>query len=178
MPSARIAECRAEELDRLEAAIPSGASRFHQQRYNRQQLGTSTYLIAWVHERPVGHAEMRWNGGAAEKVRQRFPRCPEISALDVWPAQMRSRGIGTALIVAAERLATGRKVREIGLGVADENPRAAALYLRLGFAETGCRYVNSYEIVKPTGMREIVNELCRFLVKNLDVSYPRPRWAR
>ncbi len=25
-------------------------------------MGTSTYLIAWVDERPTGHAEIRWNG--------------------------------------------------------------------------------------------------------------------
>ena len=93
--------------------------------------------------------------------------CPEISALDVRPAGMRSRGIGTALIAAAERLALARRIREIGLGVADDNPRAAALYLRLGFAEVDCRYNNSYEIVLSTGTRETVDERCRFLVKPL-----------
>jgi len=51
--------------------------------------------------------------------------------------------------------------------VADDNPRAAVLYLRLGFAEVDCHYNNSYEIVKPTGARETVNEPCRFLVKHL-----------
>jgi GNAT superfamily N-acetyltransferase len=150
---------------------------FHEQRFSRQQLGTSTYLIAWVDERPAGHEEIRWNGCAAATVRQRFPGCPEISALDVWPARMRSRGIGTALIAAAERRATSREIGEIGLGVADDNPRAAALYLRLGFTETGCCYADSYEIVQPSGVREIVNEACRFLVKNLDVPGRRARWG-
>ncbi len=167
MQNLRIEECRAKDLEQLEAAIPSGPSRFHEQRFVRQQTGTSTYLIAWVDGRPAGHAEIRWNGCAAAEVRKRFPRCPEISALDVWPAWMRSRGIGTALIAAAERLAVARKIREIGLGVADDNPRAAALYLRLGFADADCHYNNSYEIVTPTGARETVNEPCRFLVKSL-----------
>ena len=130
-------------------------------------MGTSTYLIAWVDGQPIGHAEIRWNGCAAAEVRKRFPRCPKISALDVWPAVMRSRGIGSALIAAAERLALARKIREIGLGVADRNLRAAALYLRLGFAEIDCHYNNSYEIAEPAGARETVNEPCRFLVKRL-----------
>ncbi len=130
-------------------------------------MGTSTYLVAWVDERPVGHAEIRWNGCASAEVRKRLPRCPEISALDVWPPGMRSRGIGTALIAAAERLARARKIREIGLGVADDNLRAAALYLRLGFADIDCNYNNSYEIVRSAGARETVNEPCRFLVKRL-----------
>ena len=167
MQNLRIEKCRSKDLERLEEAIPSGPSRFHEQRFVRQQMGTSTYLIAWDDERPVGHAEIRWNGCAAAEVRRRFPRCPEISALDVWPAGMRSRGIGTTLIAAAERLAIARKIREIGLGVADDNPRAAALYRRLGFAEVNCQYNNSYEIAKPTGARETVNESCRFLVKHL-----------
>jgi RimJ/RimL family protein N-acetyltransferase len=167
MRNLRIEECRAEDLERLETAIPSGPSRFHAQRFIRQQMGTSSYLIAWIDARPVGHAEIRWNGCTSAEVRKRYPGCPEISALDVWPAGMRSRGIGTALIAAAERLALARKIREIGLGVADENSRAAALYLRLGFAEVDCHYNNSFEIVKSTGARETVNERCRFLVKHL-----------
>ena len=130
-------------------------------------MGTSSYLIAWIEARPVGHAEIRWNGCTSAEVRKRYPGCPEISALDVWPAGMRSRGIGTALIAAAERLALARKIREIGLGVADGNSRAAALYLRLGFAEVDCHYSNSFEIVKSTGARETVDERCRFLVKHL-----------
>src|SRR5271156_6251771 len=105
MRNLRVEECRAEDLERLEAAIPSGPSRLHEQRFIRQQIGTSTYLVAWVGKRPVGHAEIRWNGCASAQVRKRFPACPEISALDVWPAGMRSQGIGTALIAAAGRLA-------------------------------------------------------------------------
>jgi hypothetical protein len=68
MGSVRIDECRAEDLERLEEAIPSGLSRFHERRLARQQLGTSTYLIAWIDEVPVGHAEIRWNGCEAAEV--------------------------------------------------------------------------------------------------------------
>jgi hypothetical protein len=82
MASVRIGECREEE------AIPSRLSRFHERRLAPQHLGTSTYLIAWIDEVPVGHAEIRWNECAAE-VSQRFPGCPEINALEVWPARLR-----------------------------------------------------------------------------------------
>jgi GNAT superfamily N-acetyltransferase len=167
MGSVRIDECRAEDLERLEEAIPSGLSRFHERRLARQQLGTSTYLIAWIDQVPVGHAEIRWNGCEAAEVRRRFPGCPEINALEVRPAWLRSRGIGTALIAEAEGRAAGRGLGSIGLGVADDNPRAAALYLRLGFGETGCRYVDRYEIVTGAGERRAFSDPCRFLVKNL-----------
>jgi RimJ/RimL family protein N-acetyltransferase len=163
----RIERCRADDLERLEAAIRSGRSRFHERRLARQQEGTSDYLIAWLDEVPVGHAEIRWNGCEAAEVRARFPGCPEISALEVWPEWLRSCGIGTELIGAAERRAVGRGIRRIGLGVADDNPRAAALYLRLGFAETGCRYLDRYQVVDDTGTRLEMADPCRFLVKDL-----------
>jgi len=163
----RIEACRAEDVERLEEAMPSGLSRFHERRLARQQQGTSTYLIAWMDEVPVGHAEVRWSGCEATEVRQRFADCPEINALEVWPERLRSRGIGTALIAEAERQAVGRGLGWIGLGVADDNPRAAALYLRLGFGEIGCRYLDRWEIVTEAGERQAFSDPCRFLVKNL-----------
>jgi GNAT superfamily N-acetyltransferase len=167
MHDVRIELCRLEDLDRLEAAMPGGPSRFHHRRLARQQRGTSSYLVAWLDERPVGHAEIRWDGCAAAAVRERFPRCPEVNALEVFPERMRSRGIGTALIAEAERRVKARGFGQIGLGVADDNPRAAALYLRLGFGETGCRYLDSYEVVDDAGGRHILSDPCRFLVKDL-----------
>ena len=167
MGSVRIEACRVEDLERLEGVIPYGSWRFHEQRFARQQQGTSTYLIAWIDEVPVGHAEILWNGCEAAEVRQRYPGCPEINALNVWPERLRSRGIGTALIAEAERRAAARGLDWIGLGVADDNPRAADLYLRLGFGETGCRYVDRYEVVTGAGERRVFSDPCRFLVKNL-----------
>ncbi|SRR6266487_277905 len=163
----RIAECQQADLRALEAAIPSGPSRFHERRFARQAQGLSTYLISWLDELPVGHAEILWNGCAAAEVHEQFPRCPELNALGVWPERLRSHGIGTALIAEAERLAAGRGFRQLGLGVADDNPRAAALYLRLGFHETGCGYVDCYEILDHAGVRRVISNPCRFLVKRL-----------
>jgi len=170
----RIERCRAGDVERLEAGIPSGLSRFHQKRFARQQRRASSYLIAWVDDVPTGHADVRWNGGAAAAVKERFPGCPEIHALDVWPEQMRSRGIGTALIAEAERQAIVRGFGQIGLGVADDNPRAAALHLRLGFEETGCRYLDRDEVIDTAGVRHPIAEPCRFLVKDLGGRPPRP----
>jgi ribosomal protein S18 acetylase RimI-like enzyme len=80
---------------------------------------------------------------------------------------MRSRGIGTALIAEAERRAAARGFSRIGLGVADDNPRAAALYLRLGFEETGYHYLDQYEVIDADAVRHAITESCRFLVRHL-----------
>lgn len=55
-----------------------------------------------------------------------------LDGLCVAPEQ-RGRGIGTALLDAAGELARGRGLRAVGLSVVDTNPRAEALYRRLGF---------------------------------------------
>lgn len=168
MPEVHVEPCRVEDLEPLEAGIPAGRSRFHHRRLARQELGVSTYLIAWLDSTPHGHAEVRWDGGDAPEVTSQFPGCVEINALDVFPASMHSHGIGTVLIREAEQLATTRGYGQIGLGVADDNPRAAALYLRLGYDETGCRYLDRYEVVDDSGAKRIITEPCRFLIRTLD----------
>ncbi len=68
---------------------------------------------------------------------------------------------------AAEALAARRGDRHIGLGVADQNARAAALYLRLGYQETGCTYLDRYHPLDDDGTRHDVADPCRFLIKPL-----------
>jgi hypothetical protein len=50
---------------------------------------------------------------------------------------LRGRGIGAYLICVAEGRMRGRGVRAAELGVEDDNPRARALYKRLGYREVG-----------------------------------------
>ncbi|OSZ55675.1 hypothetical protein OQI_37135 [Streptomyces pharetrae CZA14] len=85
----------------------------------------------------MGHAELRWTGCAAPEARAARPGCPELNGLAVRPEPLRSRGIGTALIRAAERLARERGIDVMGLGAGADNPRAAALYAR---SDTGLRW--------------------------------------
>lgn len=51
-------------------------------------------------------------------------------------AQARGRGVGTALLAAIIEYAAQRGDREVQLSVIDANPRAAALYERVGFRAT------------------------------------------
>lgn len=68
-----ITECRAEDVPVLEAAMPTGGSRFHERRFARHRSGASTFLIAWLAGEPIGHVEIRWGGCAASEVQGRFP---------------------------------------------------------------------------------------------------------
>jgi GNAT superfamily N-acetyltransferase len=158
-----ITDCRPEDVRLLNLAIPSPTPEAHYLRFERQMTGQGTYLIAWLDTTPVGHAEIRWDGN---DVGDPFPHCPQLDALEVWPAPLRSHGIGTAIIAEAEARVRARRLDQLGLGVADANRRAAALYFRLGFLETGCRFFAHHEVSDSVGTRWI-SEPCRFLVKPL-----------
>ena len=164
-----IRECRAEDVAVLEKVMPSpGLSRYHEARYQRQAEGRSTYLVAWVDDGvPGGSGEIIWEGCGAAEVQAAFPGVPELSALLVWPPERQGQGIGTALIRAAESVVAARGVPRLGMGVDDSNGRAAALYLRLGYQETGCRYLDRYHYIDDAGVRHEVADPCRFLVKEL-----------
>ncbi|RDL01427.1 acetyltransferase (GNAT) family protein [Streptomyces sp. HB202] len=127
--------------------MPSpGRTRRHADRFDRQEQGLTAFLTAWADDVPVGTAQILWQGCAAPEVQARFPGCPELNGLGIWPPELRSRGIGTALIRAVEERVRAAGHTLIGLGVDDDNHRAAALYLRIGYRETGCRYLEPVRV--------------------------------
>ncbi|AFU99182.1 GNAT family N-acetyltransferase [Simiduia agarivorans] len=60
------------------------------------------------------------------------PDSLHVAQLGVAPA-LRSQGLGAQLLAYAESQARARGIGQLSLDVADENPRARALYERLGF---------------------------------------------
>lgn len=109
-------------------------------------------LVAEDGGRPVGSAVLH-PVARDPGVRSALPGVPELSTLTV-DAVERRRGHGTALIRAAARAAAGEDRTALAVAVADDNPDAARLYLRLGFRETG--------------LRSRAPEAVRFLVLDLD----------
>jgi GNAT superfamily N-acetyltransferase len=163
----QIIECRDGDVTSLDEHLPSpSTTSYHAQRYARQIAGNSTFLVVWLDGLPVATGEVRWNGCAAAEVRAVLAHCPEINGLDV-AVPMRSRGIGTALIRHAEQLAAACGARTIGLGLDDRgNPRAAALYARLGYQPT-IRYLDRYSYTDAAGAEHPVEDPCIYFVKEL-----------
>jgi GNAT superfamily N-acetyltransferase len=164
----RIATCRDEDVTVLAERFSSlGATPFHVPRYARHVAGTSTYLVAWLDGEPSGVGEVRWHGCAAPEVRAAVGTCPEINGLHVLDA-VQSRGIGTALIRHAEQLVAARGLTMIGLGVDErDNPRAAALYDRLGYRPV-VRYLDRWSYTDDAGVDHLVVDPCVFLTKTLE----------
>ncbi len=107
---------------------------------------------------------MRWDGCAAPEVQEAHEDCPEVNGLGVWPESFRSQGIGTALILAAEELVRKRGGERIGLGVDENNPRAAALYSRLGY-DPVVPYLDRWSYQDVEGVTHEVADACTFMIK-------------
>jgi GNAT superfamily N-acetyltransferase len=86
-----------------------------------------SWYVWWVEQEACGWALIQWNG------KPTAPSYPDLFDLYVH-CGWRNQGIGTAILSACEQ-----KVRDVGytrLGLAvnpDRNPRAYALYRRLGY---------------------------------------------
>lgn len=79
----------------------------------------------------IGHVFLKFYGT------KKHPDYPEIEDLFI-REDLRSRGIGTRLIEMCEKLAKEKGFNKIGLGVNPTlNPRAKALYERLGYKDLG-----------------------------------------
>jgi ribosomal protein S18 acetylase RimI-like enzyme len=96
-------------------------------------------LIAQIDADTVGYGQVT-----------RWPRSAEIGNLVV-AADWRNLGIGSALIEALAAYAARWPLAEVEIGVALSNPRALALYRRLGFQD--CR---SLQINLGSGLEPVV----------------------
>jgi GNAT superfamily N-acetyltransferase len=163
----RITECQEGDVELLDRQLPTpGALSRHAQRYLRHRAGAGTVLVAWRGELPVGSCEVRWDGCEAPEVRRAHAACPEISGLGVWPELLRSERTCTELIEAAEDLVRARGHASVGLGVEKNNPRAEALYARLGYRPS-VAYLACWSYEDATGMGHQVADACTFMFKPL-----------
>lgn len=88
-----------------------------------------------------------------------------IWQLAVMPA-LQSCGLGTQLIRAAERRIVGRGRRRTQLAVEENNPRARALYERLGYVAYG-REPDAWDEEGPDGSIRRYETMCVLMRKDL-----------
>jgi ribosomal protein S18 acetylase RimI-like enzyme len=146
-----IRDCTGDDLDLLERRMPTGGTDAHRHHFRRQQAGIRTDLIAWADEEPVGGCLICWDGCVAAETRAAMPGAVEICNVHVHPGA-RGGGVGTALLYQAEQRIAARGIIRCVVSVATDNPRAAALYTRLGYTDTGVSSIARY----PYGGVEVV----------------------
>lgn len=93
------------------------------------------------------------------------PGAGEIWQLGVHPA-LQSCGIGTLLIRSAEQRIAARGLTRAELGVEEDNPRARALYERLGYQAYG-REPDSWDVVAEDGSVRRYQTTCTLMRKDL-----------
>lgn len=125
-----VLPCRSlADVAAIEATLPTGASAFHRQRFERQDA--STYLLAWADDVAVGHVLVAPES-KYDEVRAVLGRFPEVNGLGVTEACQR-QGVGRALMTAALGEAEQMGGERLGLAVEPDNEPAARLYELLGF---------------------------------------------
>ena len=142
--------CRADDVAAITATEHPGA-RIAERLFTRQDRGESLFLTAWIDDAPVGHGEVV------------FAPLRELRSLHVSDTH-RGRGIGTAIIRAAEE-ASG-EAGELSVGVGLDNADARRLYERLGYSATGELTTTTYLYVDADGEHE-ATETDERLVKQL-----------
>ena len=159
------------QLDVLEHEFsPDGLSKYHYQRYEVQKQGKGVYLIAWHDHTPIGHFLLRWSGPQDAPVRTYLDvtKTAYLEAGATHSAYQR-KGVATALIREAERLAKEHGCTHIGLEVGStDNPDAKRLYEHLGYVDWGQgEFLISWEYVERNGHPRTDSEIVTYMHKPL-----------
>ncbi len=105
------------------------------ERINRQSPSTYSYIGAFSHNRLLGAIQVR-RIGPYDATAQSLSTYPELGCLVVTESQ-RGKGYGKALIAYAEAILKHEHFTGAGLGVAETNQAALALYRKLGYQPIG-----------------------------------------
>jgi GNAT superfamily N-acetyltransferase len=144
-----------------------GQRHFFTDRLARQHAGGGVLLVAWLDGRPVGDVFLAFEPADEPEVRRQLPGVPQLTHLEV-VGPLWGRGIGTALIRAAEDTARQLGHQQLALGVGLDNPKARRLYERLGYADWGHGTVVGTWVERDhDGPPVTLSEVCDMLVKRL-----------
>jgi GNAT superfamily N-acetyltransferase len=155
----------ADDLTVLVAVL--GERHWFTDRLAHQRRGGGVLLVAWLEGRPVGEVFLDCKPAPEPEVRRLLPGVPRLDHLEV-AGPFWGRGIGTALIGAAEDCARQLGRERIALGVGLDNPKARRLYERLGYADWGHGTVVGTWVEYPDdGPPVTLSEVCDMLVKSI-----------
>jgi GNAT superfamily N-acetyltransferase len=144
-----VRELKQAELAQVDARLP--LSRLD---------GAQTYLIAWDTGEPVGQAHVAW-----ERTTLGVPEVQDVFV----PEELRGRGIGTRLSLAAEELARARGYAAISISASVANEGALRLYRRLGFRDADFPPQRVKGTILIRGKPVDIDDTLLYLVKSLAV---------
>jgi GNAT superfamily N-acetyltransferase len=134
-----------------------------------QKKGEGLYLIAWSDDNPIGHFLLRWSGPQDDRV-TRSVDVTRSAFLEAGQTvdHYRRKGVATAIIRKAERLAEEKGCTHIGLEVGTTNRNAKRLYEKLGYADWGYgQFSISWEYIDRNGNKRIDSEFVIYMQKQI-----------
>jgi GNAT superfamily N-acetyltransferase len=163
-----VRRLRREELERFNVGLPAWNGTEYERRLGFQERGLAVQLVAWIGDDAVGKAMVVFPGHEEWSPSAYREGCPEIRDLEVSPAWTR-RGIGTALIAAAEAEVRRSGFGRIGLGVGLERSYAPArsVYEGLGYRTAHGPFIAAALLKGDDGRPLPVAGVCMYLVKDL-----------
>jgi GNAT superfamily N-acetyltransferase len=129
-----------------------------------QRAGHRHVFVAWVGDAFAGYVTLNWH---PEYPPFRAETIPEIQDFNVLPA-FRRRGIGSALLDAAEALAAERVgVVGIGVGLDPDYGPAQRLYVRRGYVPDGRGIACHHRPVKYGDQVTVDDDLVLYFTRSL-----------
>ena len=127
-----------------------------------QSAGRRQLIVAEVDGRPIGYVIVNWTSDYRPF---RDGGVPEIQDFNVLPAYRR-RGIGNALMAAAEELAATRAcVVGLGVGLYADYGSAQRMYAQRGYVPDGRGVMYAGEPVPPGETVRIDDDACLYLTR-------------
>lgn len=154
-----------DEIEAVESKLRRYTSETHRHRFDEQQSGQTTYLVAWLDGEPAGYARIKWRPTFMMSLA--LPNTPSIGDVTVKP-DLRSLGIGSQMMAAAEALVASRGFQRLALGVGPDNARAIDFYHRRGYFDSGISPDRSRKYLLEDGEWWQEAQECICLVKQLD----------
>ncbi len=119
--------------------------------FEENQKGKRVTLVAVVGEMVVGYTNILWESDYESFRQNDIPEINDLNVID----EFQNRGIGTALILEAERIAAevGKTIIGIGVGATPDYAAAQHLYPKLGYVPDGrgirsTRYGDEFYLTK------------------------------
>lgn len=170
-----VRRLRREDLAAFQAGVPAWNAREYARRLASQERGLAVQLVAWAGEEAVGKAMVVFPGHEEWSESAFRETCPEIRDLAVSESWTR-RGIGTALVGAAEHEVRAAGFDRIGLGTGIEPSYAPAraMYERLGYRTAHGPFVSAARLEDDEGRAIPVAGVCVYLVKTLAPAEGQP----
>ncbi len=162
-----ISQIEKYDLKKMDYTFESEFGRTHADDLHDQSLSYTSFFVAWLQDKPVGHALVRWLGPREEIVMRNYPDCPEIYRLKVLE-EFRSQGIATAIIKKCENEALKRQYLIIGLGTYLNINSKNNLYIRLGYVTSSVSsYIDTYKTRLEDGTVATIRKETNFLTKRI-----------